>query len=451
MYTVKELLNGYKNKQFSPVEITKEYLERAKSEKLNAYIAVTEDIALAQAEIAEDRWLNGSARILEGIPISYKDNIYTKDIPTTSGSKIDQDFIPNYNASVVDSLNQSGTIMTGKVNMHEFAFGITNNNPFYGAAKNPWNPEKIPGGSSGGSAVSVATDLCVASIGTDTGGSVRIPAASCGLVGLKPTRNLIKGSGITPLSWTLDHIGPITKNIDDLLLIMNGIVNNEVYAINHLDIKNLNIGIPTNFFNERIEEEVLQFYTNAIEQFERLGAKIIKIEVPGAEEAMDLTFTLAISEAGYTHKEQIQSNINVYGDDVKQILGLSTSISAPQYISALKRQNKLAKKLDDTFNQIDILLTPTLPALPKDIGQEEIVIENEAEPIFDCMNRYTNYFNITGNPAITIPTGISNCGLPVGIQLVGAKQNDSLIMQVAKVYEENYLEDFYQQRKKRVK
>lgn len=446
MYTIRELLNGYRNKQFSPVEIATAYVSRSQNDNLNAYITVTEDIALMQAKLSERRWQEGNSRKLDGIPLSYKDNIYARNIRATSGSQIDKDFIPKNDAPVITTLNGAGAVMIGKANLHEFAFGITNNNPFYGSAKNPWNPELIPGGSSGGSAVSVAANLAVASIGTDTGGSVRIPAASCGLVGMKPTKGLLSGQGTTSLSWTLDHIGPIARDIDDLTILMEALTNMHLVLLESTDLTGLKVGIPVNFFKDQVEDELLAFYTDSALKLEKLGAELIEVEVPGAEEAMELTFTIAITEAAYVHRENIEMKFDQFGEDVKQIMESSKSIPAQDYINAMKRRANLSDLLKNTFQDIDVLLTPTLPVEPKPIGQEIVEINGKKELIFDCMNRLTNYFNVTGYPALTIPVGISSKGLPVGIQMAGNKMNDALLLRMAKAYEKEYLDDFYQKR-----
>lgn len=443
MYTITELVEGYRSKKFSPVEMTKRYLERSHENELNAYITITDNIALTQATKAEERWQSGTAGLLEGVPISYKDNIFTKDVVTTSGSKIDSNFIPTEDAPVVKTLQQEGAIMIGKANMHEFAFGITNNNPFYGPAKNPWNPKMISGGSSGGSAVSVAANLCVASIGTDTGGSVRIPAASCGLVGLKPTKSVISGKGTTPISWTLDHIGPTAHTTTDITLIMEALTNKPFSDTAYSDLRDIKIGIPTNFFHVKIEEEVFNVYKETLEKFKDLGAELIEVEVPGAEEAMSLTFTLAIAEAGFVHKERMKNGLEQYGDDVRKVMEASKSIPAQEYIHALIRREELSRLFEKTFRNINVLMTPTLPAQPKPIDQEEVIINGQTEPIFDCMNRFTNYFNVTGHPALTIPVGISDQALPIGIQLASAMYNESLLLKIASSYEQQYLKEFY--------
>lgn len=453
MFTIKELLNGYKKKEFSPVEITKQYVERANKHKdLNAFVTITEDVALEQAKIAEQKWQMNDAGRLEGIPLSYKDNIYTKNVRTTSASKVDENFVPNEHADIIKRLNNDGAVMVGKNNMHEFAFGITSNNPFYGAVKNPWNTELIPGGSSGGSAVSVATYSSVGSIGTDTGGSIRIPAAMCGLVGLKPTQDLLPKKGFTNISWSLDHSGPISRNIDDLSILMNVLTDGNVQLYDNIadDLRGVKIGVPNNFFTEQIEEPLRKSFNETLEQLEKLGAHLIEVEVPNASDAIPLTFTLAISEGGYTHRDRKQTSLDHYGEDVHHVMTSSDGIPALDYIHALQQQIVIGQKVDELFDHIDVLATPTLPALPKPIGQEEVHFGDITEPIFDCMIRYTSFFNLTGHPAISLPTAVVN-DLPVGIQLASAKWQDSKLMSISKTIENNLLTDFYKLRDDKMK
>ncbi|MCM3569936.1 amidase [Neobacillus mesonae] len=451
MFLIKELLEGYAGKKFSPVEITRQYLDRANEySHLNAFITITEEIALQQAKIAEKRWMLGEAGRLEGIPVSYKDNIHTKGVPTTSGSIIDREFVPNKNAKLVENLNREGAVMIGKANMHEFAFGITNNNPFYGPSRNPWNLELISGGSSGGGAVSVAADLVSASIGTDTGGSVRIPASCCGLFGLKPTHGLLDSNGVTLISWNLDHLGPITRNVSDLAIMVEALTGKNV-TTNLLNsqitnLRGLKVGVPINYFTDHIEDEVLHLFKRTLQQFEELGAVLIDVEVPYAEEALPLTFTLAAAEAGFVHKERMALHIDRYGQDVRHVLESSSSISAVDYIEALQRKQEITKACDELLEKIDVLITPALPALPKPIGQEEVIINGQSEPIFNCMIRYTSYFNLTGHPALSLPAGLTNSKLPVGVQIVAGKRKEKQLIEAAKVYEEHYLDEFYQQR-----
>lgn len=446
MLSIKEVLDGYRTKNLSPVEVTKEYLKRAKqAESLNAFIQLTEEISLKQAKIAEVRWSMGHAGRLEGVPLSYKDNIFVKGIPATSGSIIDQELVPTKNAPVITTLQNEGAVMVGKTNMHEFAFGITNNNPFYGPARNPFNPDYISGGSSGGSAVSVAAGLSVASIGTDTGGSIRIPASCCGLVGLKPTHGLINNDGVTPISWTLDHIGPITQNIDDLSIIMEALTNGN-YSNNDISLKGWRIGVPSNFFTDRIESEVKEIYKQTLIKMEKLGALLYDVEIPYVEEVSSLTFTLAVAEAGYVHKDRVSREIENYGTDVKQVMKTATTINAIEYINALRRKEEITEAFDRLFQEVDLIITPTLPILPKPVGMEIVSIQGESEPIFNSMIRYTSYFNLTGHPTISLPVGLSRENLPIGVQLIGAKLEEQLLISAAGVFEKHYLEDFYKVR-----
>lgn len=450
MYTIKELLAGYGSKEFSPVEVTRQYVEQTKkTEHLNAFITVTEEIAMKQAEIAEKRWLMGEAGPLEGIPLSYKDNYHTKNVLSTSGSKVDKDFVPKKHAVLVEASNQAGAVMIGKTNMHEFAFGITNNNPFYGPARNPWNPDYIPGGSSGGSAVSVLANSSVASLGTDTGGSIRIPASCCGLVGLKPTKGLLSTEGVTPISPNLDQTGPITRTVDDLIIIMNALLQQSAQENKYplTDWKGIRVGVPTNYFNEQIEAEVAQAFEKTLAQLEELGAVLVEVEVPHTDKALGLTFTLATSDAGYTHKERIAAqSLDAYGDDVRHVLESSQGINAVDYIEAIEWQREISRAFDQLMEKIDIFVAPTLPALPKPIGQETVTINDKEEPIFNCMIRYTSYFNLTGHPALSVPVALSGDQLPIGVQFVGKKLNESFLMELAKVYEEKFLHDFYKKR-----
>lgn len=446
MLSIKEMLEGFRKKELSPVEVTREYMKRAKqAESLNAFIKLTEETALNQAKMAEIRWSMGQAGKLEGIPLSYKDNIHVKGVPATSGSIIDRDFVPTDNAPIIQTLQKDGAIMIGKTNMHEFAFGITNNNPFYGPARNPWNPGYISGGSSGGSAVSVAANLCAASIGTDTGGSIRIPASCCGLIGLKPTYGLLNNAGITPLSWSLDHNGPIVQNTADLALVMGALTNSN-YSYENTSIKGWRIGIPSNFFTDRIEPEVMEVYEITLKRFEELGASLVYVEIPHVEETSSLTFTLAIAEAGYVHKDRIARNLGKYGEDVKQIMESSTSIQAIDYINALRRKEQITKEFDILFKDIDLIVIPTLPALPKAIGEGGVQFNGETESIFNCMIRYTSYFNLTGHPALSIPAGLSEERLPVGVQLVGKKMSERGLISAAAAFEKHYLGNFYKMR-----
>ncbi|MBS4194278.1 amidase [Lederbergia citri] len=448
--SIRSLKEGYEKKLFSPVEVTKMYLDRIHHlQDLNAYITVTENIALQQAEIAVKRYAADEASgILEGIPLSYKDNLNTKGIRTTSGSKIDENFIPIEDAGVVRTLQKEGAINLGKLNMHEFAFGITSNNPFYGPVKNPWNHEYTPGGSSGGSGAAVAASLSAASIGTDTAGSIRIPAASCGVIGLKPTHGLIDASGVKHISWTLDHIGPLTKNMDDLAIIMEAMTGKNFTVNLKEDIRGLRIGVPKNYFNEGIDENTAILYKKALKDLESLGAILIEIDIPYSPEDLALSFAIGLSEAGFVHEETILSALDSLGLDVKASLENSHAIPALDYIKALKRRAQITIQIERLFEKVDIIATPTTPITPQKIGEEMVEINGTQDSVYHTMIRLPAIFNVTGHPALSIPCGLADNGLPVGLQLAAARYNERVLIHAGFAYEQGFLTSFYEKRNK---
>lgn len=446
--TIRELKAHYQNKEFSPVEVTNYYLERInQNQDLNTYITVCAEQALKQAEIAEKRFLADELTgVLEGIPLSYKDNLYTKGIRTTSGSKIEENFIPDTDAGAFRILQREGAVNLGKTNLHEYAFGITSNNPFYGPVRNPWNREYTPGGSSGGSGAAVAASLCAASIGTDTGGSVRIPAASCGVVGLKPTYNLVDATGVTNISWSIDHVGPLTRNVDDLAIMMEALTGLSYSENLQEDIRGLRVGVPSSYFNEHIDKESLSLYKQALDNLESLGAVLIDIDVPFAAEDLALVFTLAIAEAGFVHENSFHHAIDQFGADVRAAVEASRSFSALDYIKALKRKAEITEQFENLFKQIDVLATPTLPDTAQKIGVDEFEIAGRREPTFDAMIRYPSVFNLTGHPALSIPIGLTEKGLPAGLQLAAASFNEKTLIRAGYAYEQSFLKKFYQKR-----
>ena len=446
--TIKEIKDGYSRIDFSPVEVTRDYLQRIEDfSELNAFITVTPELALEQASIAEQKYLAGEQTgVLEGIPISYKDNIFTKGIRTTSGSKIEENFIPTIDAGIVTKLHHEGAICLGKVNMHEYAFGITSNNPFYGPVKNPWNTDYTPGGSSGGSAVAVAASLSTASIGTDTAGSIRIPAASTGIVGLKPTHGLIDASNVRNISWSLDHVGPLTKNMSDLALMMDAMTGKNYSDSLTKDIRGLRIGIPKNYFNELIDSNTADLYSTALENLEKLGAILIEVDIPFSPTDLSLSFSIGIAEAGLVHEQSIAERLDSFGADVKASLEFSHSITALDYMKALKRKNQLFAQFENVFKTVDLIATPTMPDTTKKIGEEKFEIDGVMDSTFNSMIRLPAVFNLTGQPALSIPCGLAPNGLPVGLQLAGAAFNEKILLHAGFAYEQAFLSSFYKER-----
>ncbi|MGM7724280.1 amidase [Metabacillus sp. Hm71] len=446
--TIKELMNGYKNKLYSPIEITKWYIDRIKKLDpfINSYITITEETAFDQAEQAEKKMTSGNLEGLLGVPISYKDSIDTKDILTTSGSIIDKDRIPNKNAEVVTTLEQSGSILLGKNNMYEYAFGITSENPFFGDIINPWNENKTAGGSSGGSAAAVAANFSLCSIGTDTAGSIRVPASCCGVVGLKPTYHLISMKGMTPLSWSLDHAGPITRNVEDAAIIMEALTNKPYTTACSGDIAGMKIGLPKHYLNENMDSEVKRLFENAIQQLSDLGAIIIEVDTSFLTDIINLARILGTSEVGYVHKDRIEHSLHLYSEGAQNTFTKSRGITAFEYISALKIREELIRKLSDIFAAVDVMITPTTPITTSDVQTNEVTINGMAEPLGDCMIRYTSLFNITGHPALSVPAGTTKEGIPVGLQFIAGHYREDLLFRAANSYEQVALADFYLKR-----
>lgn len=450
--SLRNLKQHFVTKQLSPLEVTKNYLRRIETHvDLNAFITVTPEVALEQAMIAERKYqANEIVGAMEGIPISYKDNLYTKGIRTTNGSQVDECFVPDIDAGIVHRLTKEGAINLGKANMHEYAFGITSNNPHYGAVKNPWHPEFTSGGSSGGSGAAVAASLCAASIGTDTAGSIRIPAASCGVVGLKPTHNLVDVSHLTHISWTLDHVGPLTKTVDDAVFMLNAMTGTNFDDALNEDIRGLRIGVPATYFNESIDPEVEELYKEALHNFEKLGAILIEVPIPFHSEDLALSFAIGIAEAGYIHEKVISHSLHKLGVDVKASLENSHQIRAIDYIKALDRRQELTRQFEALFKTVDVIVTPTIPTTAQKIGQELITIQQVEDTTFNTMIRLPAVFNQTGQPSLSIPCGLASNGLPVGLQLSGALYNELAILHAGYAYEQQYLQSFYKQRENRL-
>lgn len=446
--SIKEIINGYKAKEFSPVEILEQYINQIKihNPKLNAFITVNEEKAMEQARISEKKvFASDDLGVLEGIPISYKDSIDTKGIVTTSGSQIHKNRIPESNAHVVKMLRNEGAITIGKTNMYEFGFGITAENPFFGDILNPWNEHVTAGGSSGGSAVAVAANLCMGSIGTDTAGSIRVPSSFNGVVGLKPTLELINKSGVS-LSNTLDHVGPIARTVEDLAFILEAITR-KPYRNNCIpDVRGMRIGVPRQYFNERLDSHVTDLYNKALKTFEALGAVLIDIDIPKMDDPRDVAHAIATSEVGYVHRELITTSLDQYSDEAKKTFEKSKSIPAHTYIEGLNKRAQMTNDISRLFEDIDVILTPTTPIVAPSIGLKEVALAGEIDSLGECLIRFTSVFNITGHPALSIPCGLTPESVPVGLQLIANHHREDILLHTAYAYEQSSLVDFYKTR-----
>jgi aspartyl-tRNA(Asn)/glutamyl-tRNA(Gln) amidotransferase subunit A len=444
--TITRLAPLIKRRKISPVELTKFCLERISRLQpvINAYITVMADSALKQARRAESEITKGHYRsVLHGIPISLKDLFYTRGIRTTAGSRILREFIPVTNAAVVDRLLDSGCILLGKTNMHEFAYGATNMNPHYGPVRNPWDTDCISGGSSGGSAASVISAQAIASFGTDTGGSIRIPSAACGCVGLKPTYGRISLNGVIPLSGTLDHAGPLSRCVMDAAFLFDTVTWPGLWDYNPRsasrrvprDLKSLKIGIPRQYFFDRIQPEVRRAVLAAAEVFEQLGASVREVNLKGLEETAQLAADITGCEALAFHEKWLNKKPQDYGEDVRIRLEQSRTMTATAYIQTRQRRVEYEQEFDKTLNSVQLLMAPTLPAAAPAIGEKEVKFGKSREDVRLAMLRLTRPGNLTGFPAFSIPCGFTARNLPIGLQLIGRKYDEASVFRAAYAYE----------------
>ena len=450
--TISELAPLLQRREISPVEVTQSVLDRTKklNDSINAYIDINnEKQVLKSAKLAEKEILEGSYRgALHGIPLALKDILNFKGEKVTMGSKIHQNFIPDFDATVVTKLKQAGALFTGKLNMHEYAYGGTTNNPHFGPCRNPWDLDRIPGGSSGGSGAAVASDMTIASLGTDTAGSIRIPASICGIVGLKPTHGLVSKYGCFPLSWSLDHIGPMTKTVEDaaiLLECITGYDQNDATSVKSSpfnynealtgDIKGKVIGIEEDFFFNMIDHEVDSLVKDGIRKLEELGARIELVKIPSLKYSEFAEYMTFMAESALIHRNNLIERPQDFGEDVRASLLLANIPSANDYLQAQQIRRKISKEFSMVFEQIDVLIAPTLPVTASVIGEESVVINGQDCSLTDTLIRLTSPANLTGIPSISIPAGMSQ-GLPVGMQIMGPAFSEEVILNFAFAFEQ---------------
>jgi aspartyl-tRNA(Asn)/glutamyl-tRNA(Gln) amidotransferase subunit A len=442
LYTIKDLSQKIREKSISPVELTNAYLDRIElvDKELNSFIEVYRDSALKRAIELEEEMLSGNIRgPLHGIPIALKDIFDVKNRITTVGSKILRNNFASSNATVVDKLETSGAIIIGKTSLVEFAFGSTGLNPHYPQTVNPWNHEKIPGGSSSGSGVAVASKLCLGALGTDTGGSVRMPASLCGVSGFKPSYGLVSRNGVFPLSWTLDHVGPLASTPYDCGVIMNSISGYDSSDKNSISlddfdfnkrigksIKGIKIGVPQEYFFDDLDSEIEEKINNAISFLEDNGAIIKKISCPWVKLGRSINLIISSSEGLVIHENWLKNFRDQYDPLVKSRFLSAMSIRSNDYIKALKAKEWFTKKMDNIFNEIDVIISPTIPILATDIKDDSTVGSTKI-PLF------TGVFNVTGHPSLSVNAGFSKTKLPIGLMISGRHMEDDLVLQVGEV------------------
>jgi len=439
----------------SPVEVINACLERIGSldKRINAFIRVFNEAAISDAKKAQDEIMSGHWRgPLHGVPFAVKDLFDTAGAPATAGSKIWKDYVPVADAYVVKKLRDAGAVLLGKLNMHEFAFGITSRNPHYGPTLNPWDLTRMCGGSSSGSAAALTAGFVPLALGTDTGGSIRIPSSLCGTVGLKPTYGLVSRRGVLPLSWSLDHVGPMARQVEDIALSLKAIAGHDskdhssanckpedYIAQLKGDINGLVIGLPKTFFYENIRKDVKEAVLKAVKGLETLGTSVREIDIPGIIEDDIAAFTVLFSEASTCLETHARNRPQDVGDEVMSGIRLGMTIPATRYIHALRIRTKLIDVLADVFSQVDLLVVPGTTVDAPPIESKEVSIgPDRTINVRSALTRFTRYFNLAGNPVLCVPCGFSNQRLPVGMQIIGRPFDEATLLKAGYLFQEAF-------------
>ena len=449
--TITELAPQIRDGKISPVDLVRQTLARIEKLQpaLNAYITVTADAALEQARRAEREIREGNYRgPLHGIPYAAKDLFYTKGIRTTVGSKILTDFVPDYDATVIEKLTAAGAILIGKAGLHEWAYGITSNNPHFGSIRNPWDTERIPGGSSGGSAAALAADLCGFSLGSDTGGSIRIPASFCGLAGLKPTFGRVSRYGVFPLGHTLDHAGPFGWTVEDAALVYQAMAGYDPRDTSSVDravtlpafspearLEGKTIGIPSSFYNQDLDPEIERATKDAVAVLQKLGAAVVEVKPPDIEEFNTIAQLILLVEAASVHHRRLAERRADFGEDVRALLEAGRFILATDYLDAQRRRREFIRSFNLLLDQVDAIVTPTIPITAAKIGQKTVMISGKEWDVRLATTRFMRALNLAGLPLLSVPSGFDSGGMPIGLQIIGALFDERTVLEVGHAYE----------------
>jgi aspartyl-tRNA(Asn)/glutamyl-tRNA(Gln) amidotransferase subunit A len=451
--SIRDIGKLFRDRKLSPVELTRFLLARIDglNPKLNAFLSVTAELALKQAARAEAELGKGKGGPrqdrgpLHGVPVSLKDNIYTAGIRTTAGSQILRDFVPTQDAPVVTALEQAGAVLIGKTNMHEFAYGATGINPHFGPSHNPWDVARITGGSSGGSAAALADGLCYGSIGTDTGGSIRIPSSLCGIVGLKPSLGSVSTKNVIPLSPSLDVVGPMARTVPDAALLWGAICDPSNSGALRLSKYNSaravkpRLGIPKEFFFDLLAPDVSATYDSAIRLLRKNGAQTKKVSLPLLEITEQAGNQIAWAEALFFHQRSgwFPERAAEYGDDVRSRLELGTKVSAITYLEALQLRDRFISQLHFSLegHEIDALVVPTTPIIAPLIEEEAVSVNGALHLTRALLLRLNRPANLAGIPAISVACGVAGNRFPIGLQFIGPMHSEPLLLALANNFE----------------
>jgi aspartyl-tRNA(Asn)/glutamyl-tRNA(Gln) amidotransferase subunit A len=450
--TIAQAAPKLERRELSPVELTEAMLARiaAVNKRLNAYITVCDQQAREAAQAVE-RLIRAGYYLgpLHGIPIALKDNIYTRGIRTTAGAKILADFVPDEDATVTARLKRAGAIIVGKANMHEFAWGGTTDNPHYGTCRNPWNPERFPAGSSGGSGAAVAARTCLGALGTDTGGSIRLPSAVNGIVGIRPTIGRVSNYNIVPLAWTMDTVSPMTRTVEDCLTMFEVVAGHDPLDAHSAQVpvadyraelgrgmRGLRIGLIRDYSLTHVQKAVGDAVRSALKTMERLGAEVEEIAMPSIHGNISAQLTIESCEPSTYHQEWLRGRPQDYGEDVRTLLEMGEMYLATHYLQAQRYRSVLRKEFLAGFKQVDVFVTPTLPFTATPCGATEVVIENgRKEDMLSAIMQFTGVPSLAGLPALSLPVGFDPDGMPVGMQVIGRPFDEGTLFRIGHAYQ----------------
>jgi aspartyl-tRNA(Asn)/glutamyl-tRNA(Gln) amidotransferase subunit A len=446
-----EAAEQIRRRALSATELTRAYLDRIarRDGELRAYITVLDQGALAAAAEADREVAGGSYRgPLHGIPIALKDLVMTRGVRTTCGARILKDWVPEADATVAARLRQAGAILLGKLNMHEFAYGPTGVNALYGTPRNPWDASRMPGGSSSGSGVAVAAGLAAGALGTDTGGSIRIPAAFCGIVGLKPTYGRVSRAGVIPLAWSLDHVGPMTRSVTDAALMLQVLAGRDAAdpstaalpvpdyrAALQGDLRGVRLGIPRDFFFAHLEPEIRQVVQATAERLEAQGARLEEVQLPHISLAGAASFAIMRAEATAYHEPYLRTRPGDYGADVRGRLMTGQFLPATQYLKGQRARQVLRAEVDAVLARVQALLAPAAPLAAPPLDMREVAVEGVTQDVRLWITRYTAPFNVTGHPVLAVPCGLTTGGLPIGLQVIGRHFDEGTVLRIGRAVE----------------
>lgn len=453
MRTIRDLANAFKTKSASPVSAAEDTLRQIErlNPRINCYITILRDSALSDAEQSERRHKAGMPLgPLDGVPIAVKDLFYIQGVRCTAGSKILANNVATYDSNAVGRLKAAGAVLIGTTNMHEFAAGVTNDNPHYGPVRNPWDTTRVSGGSSGGSAAAVASGMAAGAIGTDTAGSVRIPASLCGVLGLKPTYGRISRLGVIPLASSFDTVGTLTSCAWDAAVLLQTLAGHSPEDLTTsaaevpdytagigTSVQGEKVGVPKAYFHDTIDPAVEETFERSVGKIEEMGCKIVEADFDGIQEVYKSWLPIRRAEATAFHLKWLESSPDLYSDEVRRSLELGRQVLAVDYVNAQNARPLLMERFASSMRDCAVMAVPTTSIPAPSIGQTSAAVAGKQLEVYTALNRLTLPFNLVGFPAITFPAGLS-AGLPIGIQLVAKPFCEASLLRFAYAYEKQF-------------